>query len=330
MEEKRDLVRSYVAVGLNLEICLTQTDLPRSTYYYRSTGGVKGKKASTHTVYQDSVITNGQVVDKIKWIMNKPFIDYGYKKMTTELKRLGYQIGKSKVYRLMKENGLLQASIKPKPRNSRFRTWKTPRPNAPFELLEMDIKYIWVSGMNRYSYLVTLFDTFNLMALSWGLNYSMKTREVKQVVLKMIDNHLLPQDIDPKTISLHLRTDNGSQFRSQEYLKLLDDLGIQAQYIPNATPQLNGHIEGFYSLVSKLVCRTYQFQSIKEARTVFESFFYVYNHERMISTLADHSPVEFTRLWKQGRIGMKEVNGKRKYFLKGEDSKKSLLPSRLF
>lgn len=329
MEAKRVLVRSYVAQGLNLDICLSMTQLPRSTYYYRPTGLPKGKKPSTHTIYRGNPVTNGQVVKRIKSILAQPFIDYGYKKVTPVLKELGYEIGKSKVYRLMKINSLLHPSIKPKPRSFRNRVWTSPQPNGPLEILEMDIKYVWINGLNRYAYLVTIFDTFNLQALSWVLNLNMKTKQVKQVIAKMIDTQLIPKTIDPKKIELYMRTDNGSQFRSEEYLTMLNEIGIQTQYIPKATPQLNGHIEGFHSLISKLVCNKIEFQSLEHARTIFRSFFKVYNEKRIISTLVNKSPVHFTLLWQQNKVGMKMKNGKRIYFLKGEDPKMSLHPSRL-
>ena len=60
-------------------------------------------KASSHTLYQGSLVSNALVVDAIKDILSEPYCAYGYQMVTDELRLLGYWINKKKTYRLMDE-----------------------------------------------------------------------------------------------------------------------------------------------------------------------------------------------------------------------------------
>lgn len=81
-------------------------EVPKSGFYYKTSGGVRGIKASTHTLIGDGVVENGLVVDQIRAILVLDYCVYGYQIMAMELKEMG-SVNKKKVYRLMKENHLL-------------------------------------------------------------------------------------------------------------------------------------------------------------------------------------------------------------------------------
>ena len=79
---------------------------------------------------------------------------YGYKRMTAAMMLLGYMIGSKKVYRLMKENGLLQRRRRPSgKRRVRGRRVLSTR---PLEVLSMDIKQVWVEEYARSAYILSI------------------------------------------------------------------------------------------------------------------------------------------------------------------------------
>ncbi len=83
----------------------------RSSYYYKPKTGRQGRKPSTHTPLRDGDrISNQSVVIAVKFMLSIEFMDYGYRKMSVGLQQEGFLINKKKVYRLMKENGLLYNS----------------------------------------------------------------------------------------------------------------------------------------------------------------------------------------------------------------------------
>ncbi len=90
----------------------------------------------------------------------------------------GYFINHKKVYRLMRESGLLKERHKKKDKS--FVKYRIVIPEGPLEVLEMDIKYVWIHEDKRYAYVLTVIDTFSRFALHWQVGYTMRTRQVKQ------------------------------------------------------------------------------------------------------------------------------------------------------
>lgn len=108
----------------------------------------------------------------------------------------------------------------------------------------------------------------------------MRTRTLIELILSFVDQELIEKQIDPSTLEISFRTDNGSQFVSHLYRQLMAKFHFKTVYIPPATPQLNGHIESFHSTVQALVCDKYEFKDLDDAQKIFERFFYKYNNVR--------------------------------------------------
>ena len=108
MEERKEVVNRYIQKGMKATKAIQIADFSRSSYYYRPNGGKLGKKPASTTLRKDgATVKNTAVVRDIKAIISPDFIDYGYEKATAELHKKGYNINRKKVYRLMKENHLL-------------------------------------------------------------------------------------------------------------------------------------------------------------------------------------------------------------------------------
>lgn len=317
-------------MGLKVHTALKVVGMPRSTYYFQGTGKKRGRRCSSTTLFKGEVVNNADVVDRIREILEPDFIDYGYKRCTVVLKDEGYQIGKQKVYRLMKEHGLLHLKIKGKKGSKKYVVFTSPRPERPFQVLETDIKYVYISGERRNAYLITILDTFHRQALVWGLFADMKTDKVLGLILQLIDEFLIPNGIDPKEVDVVIRSDNGSQFIAEMYKKLLQDCHIQSNYIPPASPQMNGHIEAFHSTVQRLVCSKYVFESLEQARQIFSSFFHTYNNLRIMKSILYKTPTQFFTLWKQGHIGIYKREGKNYFYFKEEGVTDTPPPSEAF
>lgn len=312
------MVRLFVSKGLTVDQALGVAKMSRSTYYYKQSGGKKGRPGSTVTKRQGALVANDEVVLEIQKILEPDFIDYGYRRTTAALKEKGYEIGKTKVYRLMKENRLLSRRIKGKHPGKRYVTYTSPRPKRPFQILEIDIKYVYIAGKKRNAYLITILDTFHRQAYQWELSENMKTERVLALILQLIDQYLIPNGIDPKMIEVIIRSDNGSQFIAHLYKDLLSQSGIQCNYIPPATPQMNGHIEAFHSTVQRLVCDKYSFESMDDALEVFRRFFHTYNNVRIMEAILYKSPAQFFDLWKKGKIGIRHQRDRNYFYFKEE------------
>ena len=80
-----------------------------SSYYRKPSGGKKGKKPSTETFHNTKgFVLQADVVSAVKEVLKHEFIDCGYRLMASYLTREGYTINHKKLYRIMKEEGLLK------------------------------------------------------------------------------------------------------------------------------------------------------------------------------------------------------------------------------
>jgi putative transposase len=136
--------------------------LSRHQYYYKPKGTRPGKKPTETTKCRinDQIVevSNQEVVRQIKQTKEDPDTDYGYRKMCTVLMIAGYYINHKKVYRIMEEQHLLKERYKRISKN--YVKYRTVIPEGPLEVLEMDIKYVWIAQARRHAYILTIIDTF--------------------------------------------------------------------------------------------------------------------------------------------------------------------------
>jgi transposase InsO family protein len=317
---RKEVINKMVSLGMRTEKALAMTSMSRSTYYYKPTGGISGKRPAGQTLLNDELVDDSQVLKSILDILENDFIDYGYIRTTQCLKNIGYTINKKKVYRLMKENKLLLKKIKDLNKKKKdYVRYTVPVCTYPFELLEVDIKYVFISGSKRNAYLITIFDVFTRISLVWTLNYDMKTNRVTELFNQLVSKWLIPLDIDPDKIKIKVRSDNGSQFISYNFREYIECLKISNEFIKPATPEQNGHIESFHSTVQRLVIEKYDFEGIHHAIDVFKAFFDTYNSKRIMKSILYRTPFDFFVLWAKGLIETKIINKKPIYiFRKGE------------
>jgi transposase InsO family protein len=332
VEERKEIANRYIQKGMKATKAARLSGFSRSGYYYKPNGGKPGKKPTTTTLKDDgTVVKNTSVVNDIKDIISPEFIDYGYEKVTVELHKTGYVINRKKVYRLMKENNLLNPKRTTTKQLKNYVEYSQPYPSQPFEALEVDIKYIYIRGDNRNAYLITILDVLTRDALVWSLDYSMKSWQVIKLIDRLILNYLQPRDLLKKNIQVTIRNDNGSQFVAKIVREHLKNNQILQEFIKPATPKQNGYIESFHSTVEKLVCQKFEFESLAHARKVFNAFYETYNKKRILKCLLNKTPEEFLKDWENNKlvVSYDVITKKQKFFFREEQNLKPvLLPSR--
>lgn len=276
-----------MARGAGKAFVLSQVDLPRSTYNYRPRQGKKGKRPPGYTPRLDAALVPDQeVVQEIRKLLARDFVRYGYAKVTHHLKAAGYLINKKKVYRLMREQGLLLPRRGRSPAKRNRVAMARVSPERPFQLLETDIKYLYVQGEAKNVYLLTVLDTFSRRALGYRLGKKMRKREV----IGLLDEVLSAL---PQVEGMVVRSDNGSQFIAGVVREYLKERGIKQEFTHVGTPQENAHIEAFHSILESEVARAYEFDSFADLEQTIERYFRFYNSERIHSALGYVSPDAF-------------------------------------
>jgi putative transposase len=326
VEERKAVICKYVSSGMKVDMVTKMVGISKSSYYYKSRHGKPGRKPSTHTGKENSPpVENGKVVEKIRSIVGKEFMENGYRKVTSELKDLGFFIGKKKTYRLMREGNLL---LRKKVNGSRnYTPYTQPLPFEPFEKLEIDIKYMYIRGERKNALLLTVLDTFTRIALAWNLQYSIRHTAVGKLFDQVIDQwlqHYRPPDQD-EDVTVTLRCDNDGRFLAHDLQGYLKENFIHQEFIYPSTPEQNAHIESFHSVVEELVCKKYEFNDIHHARQVLDRFYQTYNHRRTIGSLLYLPPMVFLQEWENSNMGlmMKKENGriKQTFFFRGQRPK---------
>ncbi len=282
------IANQFIQQGHPVRLVLDIMGLSPGNYYYRSLNGKRGRTASTCTItLNGNFIPNSMVVQQIKDLLELEFVDYGYIKVTYWLREEKfYVINFKKVYRLMRENKLL---LSPIPRNKSGKTWVkdlVPNPEVPFEHWEFDIKYIYIHGARRNALLLSVIDVKSRWLMTSTLQWSIKQEEVSALLQSIIDDFALPK-------SVTVRNDNGSQFESNLVRTFLASRNINQEFTRPATPEQNAHIESYHSILEKVICRRYFFESIEMAREVFIRFEQFYNFHRIHSGVGYKCPYKY-------------------------------------
>jgi putative transposase len=319
VEQRKEIVTRFVSSGLRVRYAVSIAGISKSCYYYKPKGGRKGKTPSMFTWNGEKLVDNEVVIHRIEQLLSEDFIDYGYQRTTEVLKQEGYRINDKKVYRLMKEKRLLYPALKPGRLASRgFVKYTVPRYEYPFSTLEIDIKYLWIQGVRRNGYLITVLDTFTRMALGWRLDFTMKASQVADL-LKTISNHPLLSPYN--SFKVFIRSDNGPQFISKLLAEEITNLPFNREFIHPGTPQQNAHIESFHSTLQKLVVNKYCFESLNQARETLDRFYFTYNHKRSMKAILYRSPIDFLKLWETGKVGIRKNKKNKEEFFFRESQK---------
>lgn len=165
---------------------------------------------------------------------------YGHKRIAIELK-----INKKRVLRVMKLFGLRPKRRRKKPKKpDDLNQAPMNIPNLVKELVVNRPNQVWVSDFTylsyfgRFVYLATLEDVFTRQIVGWA----MSTRHNKELVTETLNSALEKHNAPDIAHS-----DQGSEYRSQKYLNLLNILNISPSMSKKASPWENGFQESFYS-----------------------------------------------------------------------------------
>lgn len=272
---------------VNTRTLLDWSGLASSSYYYKRSNGIQGRKPSETTrTTNGEVVDNMRVVTDIEQSLEGEFCCYGYKNIRSCLTDAGYIINAKKVYRLMKEHNLLYnnkiGSEKSPRKFVKFRKIATTR---PMEYMCMDIKYVYIHGSRRNALLLTIIDVHSRKTLTHMLEYKIR----KGDVLLLLSLLMLDYNISSFTI----RNDNGSQFIAKVVREYLNDKGVNQEFTHVATPEENSYIEAYHSIVQREVVERFEFESIHHAKAVFYRYNEWYNQKRKHGSLGRMSPEEF-------------------------------------
>lgn len=310
-------MRTYMSMGLNRDRCLEIAGLSKYQFYKPLCCKKPGRSGSSTTRYRDPVtsreqeVDNIDVVEKIVEIKLKPDLPNGYRMITRNLQLAGYFINHKKVYRLMEEQMLLENPRKRTGRN--FVSYGRVAPLSPLRILEMDIKYFWIHGTRKYAFVLTILDTFTRYALKWELGYAMKAIQVKEAWAFVIANFLQPAGLREQEVKVEIRNDNGKQFSARLLSVFFEENQIEHKFTHAYTPQENGHVESFHSILGKSL-ENELYPNLEALETRLHQFYASYNDDRCHGSIAGLPPAKFWALYDMNNIEVQRLSNNRLRF----------------
>jgi transposase InsO family protein len=259
-----------------------------SSYYRTPSLGKKGNKPSKYTYHKtNGKVSQEAVIMSVKEILSHEFIDCGYRLMTSYLQRDGYQINHKKLYRIMKEEGLLKLENRINRSGSgrkfvKFRKVITAR---PFECLEMDIKMVWIPKAGKNAYLLSIIDVHTRKILKDYFSFSIKQDKVIAFLSEVFLEYQYPE-------SVVIRSDNGSQFIAKSVREYLGLIGVQQEFTHVATPEENAHIEAYHGILKKEVFNRVDYRTFGEIEIILKRYVLFYNNTRLHGLLGRITPME--------------------------------------
>ena len=317
---------NYNHLGLPLTKALDIAGMTRHAYYYKPVAERKqvGRQPSTHTVRRqldlqgklvETIYTNSEVLDLIKTRCTDPDLHHGYHSMADHLQNEGFDINHKKVYRLMKAEQLLHEPIRPTSNKQRVRHRRF-EVNGPLEGLEMDIKFVFVEEYRRKALVLSVIDVFTRELLGWRIAYSIKGRCVQQLWEELIVKHLQAADTLRHGINVQIRNDNDPRFSAQAVQDFFKQNYLGQVFTHPYTPQENGHIESFHSILARSVIDR-SFATLEHLDNYIGEFYTKYNQRRVHGSTAGLPPTVFKQQWEAGNISVEEdARGKQKFRLK--------------
>lgn len=230
--------------------------------------------------------------DEIEIITLK-FPGYGHRRVTEELKRRGYDIGRKKVLRVMREGSLLcqlkRGWVKTTDSNHPFTTY----PNLAKDIVLTGINQLWVADITyirlpqEFVYLAIILDAYSRKVVGWHLSRRINT----DLCLEALEMALVNRDIEPGLIH---HSDRGVQYAAGDYVNRLQENCIKISMSRKGNPYDNAKAESFFKTLKTEEVYLFEYETFGEANMRIGTFIEdVYNQKRLHSSLGYLPPSEF-------------------------------------
>ena len=241
---------------------------------------------------------------KLKELVREIFFEkkrrYGSPRIWRELKKRGISVGKKMVEDLMQEMNL---RARPKRRYRSTTDSEHGKPVAPnllerrFDVKEVDA--VWLSDITYlpltgggFIYLCVVMDLASREIVGWHVDDNMEA----QLVCQAFINAVLSREQAPRGAIFH--SDQGSQYASEQFRKLLDMYGMRQSMSRRAQCWDNAPMESFFSTLKEEYDEHpfLWFSDLDDARTgLFDYIELFYNRERMHSGIGYQVPACYTQ-----------------------------------
>ncbi len=233
-----------------------------------------------------------EVKFKIKSIYDVHKGRYGYRRITTELRKIGMIINHKTVLKLMNNLGLKSLI-----RRKKYNSYKGEEGKIAPNILQRKFKAEkpnekWVTDITEFKvkdkklYLSPILDLYNHEIIS----YELSERPVFKQVITMLEK-AFKKTKNTKNLVLH--SDQGWQYQMKQYQVILKKKEIIQSMSRKGNCWDNAIIENFFGTLKSELFYLKKFNSIEELKREIKEYIYYYNNKRTKSNLNKMSPKEY-------------------------------------
>ena len=270
----QELRQQYPIAGL-----LKLSQLPRSTFYYQL--GLLGRDDKY-----------GELKEAIQTIFNRHKGRYGYRRITSVVRRSGCLVNHKVVQRLMGVLGL-KSLVRPK----KYRSFKGEIGQAAPNELQRQFKaeaanQKWVTDVTEFSvagerlYLSPVLDLYNGEIIAFETN----KRPVFDMVSTMLKKAMATLQPHEKPL---LHSDQGWQYRMPAYQRQLRERELVQSMSRKGNCHDNAAMESFFGVLKSEFFYLNKFDSVDALQDGLAEYIHYYNHDRIKLKLKGLSPVQY-------------------------------------
>jgi putative transposase len=234
---------------------------------------------------------------------------YGYRRLSREMRRLGWPVNSKRVRRWMDE---LDLSGKPPTRTRRTTDSNHDFPRYPNLVADLQItrpEQVWVADITyirlraEFIYLAVLMDVFTRCLRGWHLGRNL--------------DHGLSLAALEKALALGLpeihHSDQGVQYAATGYVERLQGRGVQVSMAAVGQAHENGYAERLIRTIKEEEVYLGDYQDFADAhRNIGRFLDDVYNVKRIHSALGYLTPREFEEQWRAAQPPLQQPRPERR------------------
>ncbi|MGX7083448.1 IS3 family transposase [Gemella haemolysans] len=266
-----------------LNILLKILGLSRSSYYYTKTKEDKDKK-------------NKNIEEAILFIQEKNKYRYGYRRITLELRNMGFIVNHKKVLRLTRKLGVL-SFVRP---TRKYNSYKGEIGKIADNIIARDffasepLKKCYTDvtqfkiGEDRV-YLAPIIDGYNAEIIAYNISFSPNMEQQYEMLSQLQDN---------RYEGMILHSDQGWQYQHITYRQILKAKGIKQSMSRKGTSADNAFMESFFGVLKSEMYYGFEdtFKNKYELKEAIIDYIKYYNEERIKLNLGGLSPITYRRI----------------------------------
>lgn len=234
------------------------------------------------------------LAEDIQMLFKASRATYGVPRLQKMLQQSGKYHGKSRIGRLMKQQGLKPKAARRFKATTNSRHDKTIadnvlgrqfRPVARHVAWASDITYVPTS--EGWLYLATVIDLYNRKIVGWSMGTRLLTQLIEDALTMAVNREKPPVGV------IH-HSDRGSQYCSEAYQNLLMQHDFVCSMSRSGNCYDNAVMESFYHTLKIELIYGEKYRNRMDTQiAIFDYIEVFYNRQRLHSTLGYQTPLEF-------------------------------------